>query len=189
MNNTMARYSDLHVHWIESQEALAESHLRASNLQLEYHKLQSKRLSFISVEPKCETVMRKLYESMRYNVSLAEAIEMLQASETKSTEELARLQEKVEKLQDALQHQSTLGIKAQGDLKVSEETKKQLNNVLECLFRQASTGIKRKQGKLTDEYAPRVIVIEADESVADGSVGKDQPVLKRVVEYRGRFLS
>jgi len=29
MNNTMARYADLHVHWIKSQEAFAESQLRA----------------------------------------------------------------------------------------------------------------------------------------------------------------
>jgi len=179
MNNAMARYSDLHVHWIKSQDALAEGQLRASDLQLEYRKLQDESLSFISVESKCETIMRKLDESMRYNVSSAEAIEMLQASETKSTEELARLREKVEKLQDALQHESTLRIQAQGDLKVSEETRKQLNNVLACLFRQASTGMKRKQGKLTDEYAPRGNLIGAVECVADGSAGEDQPVSKR----------
>jgi len=179
MNNTMARYSDLHVHWIKSQEALAESQLRASDLQLEYHKLQNERLSFISVESKCETIVRKLDESMRYNVSLADAIEMLQASETKSTKELARFREKVAKLQDALQHKSTLRIKAQGDLKVSEETRKQLNNALECLFRQASTGVKRKQGKPTDEYAPRGSVFGLDEVVADRSVEENQPVLKR----------
>jgi len=97
MNNTMAQYADLHVHWLKSQEALAESQLRASNLQLEYHKLQSERLSSISIESKCETVMRKLHESVRYNVSLVEAVEMLQASESKSMGELARLRGKVEK--------------------------------------------------------------------------------------------
>jgi len=179
MNNAMARYSDLHVHWIKSQDALAEDRLRASSLQLEYHKLQNERLSFISVESKCETIMRKLDESMRYNVSLGKAIEMLQASETKSAEELARLREKVAKLQDALQHESTIRIKAQGDAKISEETGKQLNNVLECLLRQASTGMKRKQGQLLDESAPRGFVIGVDQSVADESVEEDQPFLKR----------
>ncbi|KAK3065132.1 hypothetical protein LTS18_009117 [Coniosporium uncinatum] len=153
--------------------------LRTSNLQLEYHKLQSGRLSFTSVESKCETMMRKLDESMRYNVSLVEAIEMLQASETKSMAELARLRGKVEKLQDAPQHERTLRIDAQGDLKVPEETRKQLNNVLERLFRQASTGIKRKQGKPTDEYAPRESVNGVNEDTVNGSVGEDQPVSKR----------
>jgi len=68
---------------------------------------------------------------------------------------------------------------AQGDLKVSEETRKQLNNVLDCLFRQASTGIKTKQVKLTDEYAPRESVDGVNEDTINGSVGEDQPVLKR----------
>jgi len=93
--------------------------------------------------------------------------------------ELARLRGKVEKLQDALQHECTLRINARGDLKVSEETRKQLENVLECLFRQASTGIKRKQGKLTDEYAPRESVNGVNEDTVNGSVGGGEPVLKR----------
>ncbi|KAK3064422.1 hypothetical protein LTS18_007325, partial [Coniosporium uncinatum] len=104
---------------------------------------------------------------------------MLQAPEVNSTEELARLREKVEKLQDALQHESTLRIKAQDDLKVPEETRKQLNNVLKRLFRQASIGIERKLGKLTDGYAPRGGVNEVNEDTVDGSAGEDQLVPKR----------